>query len=219
MDGGRKRALALGLGFAAAIVLAAGMPLALLAHTPSTVAIVVLLIPFAAVGVLVARRQPQNAIGWILIALALGSAIGLDGGSYALRAYHVDSGGLPLSRLAVALSPFEWVSILLLLPLAVFLFPEGRVPAGRWRWPLWCYVGVGTVVLVGVAVETSHAFTDQRIAVDSNGQLASVSGPQHGVVADVLNALGLFAYAPFLVAAVARPLLRYRRSSAIGASS
>jgi hypothetical protein len=207
--------LPLPLGGATVLVLVAGVPLALLAHASGDIAILVLLFPFAAVGVLVARRQPGNAIGWVLIALALLSAIGLDGGFYALRAYRIDHGGLPLSRLGVALAPLSWVAIFLLLPLPVFLFPDGRVPVGRWRWALWCYVGVGIAMVAGLVSETSDAFSDRRIAVDSSGQLASLSGPQQGVVADAINALALFAYVPFLLAAVARPLLRYRRSSGV----
>jgi hypothetical protein len=213
---GRVSALfPLSLGGVTVLVLVAGVPLALLAHTPKDIAILVLLVPFAAVGVLVARRQPSNAIGWVLIALAALSAIGLDGGFYALRAYQIDDGGLPFSRLGVALAPLSWVAIFLLLPLPIFLFPDGRVPVGRWRWALWCYVGVATAMVVGLVSETSDAFSDRTIAIDSNGQLASLSAPQQSVVSDVLNALGLFAYVPFLLAAVARPLLRYRRSSGV----
>jgi hypothetical protein len=207
--------LPLPLGGVTVFVLAAGVPLAVLAHTPGQIAFLVLMVLFAAVGVLVARRQPGNAIGWILIALALCSAVGLAGGFYALRAYQIDHVALPLSRLAVALAPLSWLSIFALLPLAVFLFPDGRVPVGRWRWALWCYVCVGTAIVVGVAVETGRAFSDRTIAIDSNGQLASLGGSQQGVLADAVNALGLFAYAPFLVAAIARPLLRCRRSSGV----
>ena len=207
--------LPLPLGGATVLVLVAGVPLALLARRSGDVAVLVLLVPFAAVGVLVARRQPGNAIGWLLIALALASAISLDGGFYALRAYHIDHGGLPLSRLGVALAPLSWVSILLLLPLPIFLFPDGRVPVGRWRWALWCYVGVGTAIVLGLAFETSDVFSDRGIDVDSSGQLASLGGPPQGVVADALNALALVGYAPFLLAAVARPVVRYRRSRGV----
>ena len=40
--------------------------------------------PFAAVGVLVARRQPDNVIGWLMIVPALAYLLGTDAGLYAL---------------------------------------------------------------------------------------------------------------------------------------
>src|SRR5215469_6719400 len=110
---------ALVVGGVTALVFAAGIPLAAIAHRPGKFLIVVFVVPFAAVGVLVARRQPRNAIGWILIALAAGSAVGSEAGFYAIRAYSVDHHGVPLSRLAAALAPLAWISILLLLPLPI----------------------------------------------------------------------------------------------------
>jgi hypothetical protein len=75
-------------------LLVAAFPLGLSAHRPGSPIILGLNVLFVAVGVLVARRQPRNAIGWILIALALGSTLGHDGGVWALRAYQVDHHGL-----------------------------------------------------------------------------------------------------------------------------
>jgi hypothetical protein len=164
--------------------------------------------------VLVARRQPGNAIGWILIALALGSAIGSLEGVYAVRAYHVDHHGLPLSRLAVALAPLAWLSILLLLPLPLMLFPDGRVPRGRWRWALWSYVALALVILVGVGIQSGHAFTDKRIAINKSGQLTSIGGSPHGIPA-VVNVAVILAYVAFALGAVVRQVLRYRRSRGV----
>jgi hypothetical protein len=206
--------LALVLGGAIGLVLVAGVPLALLAHTPGNVALLAVEIPFAAVGVLVARRQPRNAIGWIMIALALAAAAGFDGGLYALRAYRVDRHGLPLSRLAVALAPLAWIPILVLLPLPIMLFPDGRVPRGRWRWVFWAYVATGSTFVLSIAADDAGAFNHRTIAVDSNGQLASLSGPQHGTAA-VLNLLGVAVYAALALAGVERQLLRYRRSRGV----
>jgi hypothetical protein len=206
--------LAYVLGGVMVLAVAAAVPLAAIAHRPGAFAIVVFVLPFAAVGVLVARRQPGNAIGWILIALALGSAIGSLAGFYALRAYHVDHDGLPLSRLAVALAPLAWISILLLLPLPIMLFPDGRVPPGRWRWVLRAYVAVALVFLVSVGVQTGHAFTDRTIAIDRSGQLTSMTGSQSGI-AGLVNLIGIVMYAAFAFAAVVRQIVRYRRSTGV----
>jgi hypothetical protein len=202
------------VGGVTALVFAAGGPLAVFAHRPGKFLIVVFVIPFAAVGVLVARRQPRNAIGWILIALALGSAIGSEAGFYAIRAYSVDHHGLPLSRLAAAVAPLAWISILLLLPLPIMLFPDGRVPPGRGRWALWAYAALAVIFLVSVGAQTGHAFTDRRIAVDSTGQLTSINGSQSGIAA-VINLVGFLAYTAFALGAVVRQILRFRRSKGV----
>jgi hypothetical protein len=209
-----SKSLALVLACAITLVVAAGVPLSVLAHTSGNFGIVLLVVPFAVVGVLVARRQPQNAIGWILIALTLCSAIGSDVGFYALRAYRVDHYGLPLSRLAVALAPLAWIPILTLLPLPIMLFPDGRVPPARWRWVLWAYVALASAFVVSVAVDDRHAFTDHRLAIESSGQLARVGASQHGFAA-VLNVVAIVAYAAFGLAAAVRLVLRYRRSSGV----
>ena len=57
------------------------------------------MVPFGAVGVIVANRQP-NAIGWILIALALTVVLGTDAGFYAVLAYRLGDHWLPLGVLA-----------------------------------------------------------------------------------------------------------------------
>jgi hypothetical protein len=201
----------LALGTAAALVVAAVVPLAFFAHTPGNVAFLALEIPFAAVGVIIVRRQRRNAIGWVMVALALGSAVGTDGGLYGLRAYHLDRHGLPLSRLAVALAPLAWVSVLTLLPLPIMLFPDGRIPPGRWRVVFWAYVAAASTLVVSVAADDAGAFTHRTIAVDSNGQLASMNGSQHGTAA-VVNLVGIVVYAALALAGVGRQLLRYRHS-------
>src|SRR5262249_1437992 len=134
-------------------------------------------------------------------------------GFYALWAYQVDH-GLPLSRFAVALAPLAWISILLLLPLPIMLFPDGRVPPGRWRWVLWAYAAVALVFLGSVGVQTSHALPDRTIAIDRNGQLASMTGSQGGI-AGVVNLAGVVVYAAFALGAVVRQIVRYRRSTGV----
>jgi len=207
----RSRSVVLLLGGAVVLLLVAAVPLALLAHEPASLGLVALDLLFAAVGLVVASRQPANSIGWILIAVALGAVLGSDGAFWALRAYHLDHHGLPLSRFAVALAPLAWASILLLLPLPIMLFPDGRVPRGRWRSPFWGYVTVASVFAVSLLWDDVDAFTKRTIAVDSNGQLTTMGGSQHGAAA-VVNIVGIVAYVAFFLAAAARQLLRYRRS-------
>ena len=90
--------LALVLGGLTLLSLVAAVPLSVLAHqfTAGDVLPVLVTVPFAGVGVLVAYRQPRNPIGWILLLLALVVTVGGDAGFYALVAYRVEGHGLPL---------------------------------------------------------------------------------------------------------------------------
>ena len=204
----RSSDLVVVLATVTAVLIAASPALAALAHqaTSGWLAQPLLMIPFAAVGALVASRQPRNPIGWILLVIALTATIGADSGFYAVRAYRVDGHDLPLSRLAVALTQ-GWVSMLLLLPLPILFFPDGRV-SRRWRWTLWAYVAFALVLLGHLAVADSGAFTEHAVRVDSSGELASLSeGNSTGFAVIVV------AYAAISLSWVVRQVVLYRRSS------
>jgi hypothetical protein len=190
------------------VLIVASFPLAALAHqfTFGWLSQSLLMIPFAAVGTLVAARQPRNPIGWILLVIAVTAVGGADSGFYAVRAYHVDHGGLPLSRLAVFLTQ-GWVSMLVLLPLPILLFPDGEVPR-RWRWTLWLY-GVQAAVLLGyLAYQDSAAFTQQPLKLDDSGELKVLGqggGPGFAAIALIYLLISL--------SWVTRQVVAYRRSS------
>jgi hypothetical protein len=202
------RRLAFALGAGAGLLIAASFPLSALAHqlTFGWVSQPLLMIPFAAVGTLVASRQPRNPIGWLLLAIAVTASGGADCGFYAVRAHHVDHTGLPLSRLAVFLTQ-GWVSMLVLLPLPILLFPDGRVPR-RWCWTLWVYAVQAGVLLGYLAYLDSAAFTQQPLELDSSGELKALStggGPGFGAIALVYLAISM--------SWVIRQVVLYRRSS------
>ena len=96
---------------------------------------------YAAVGVVVARRQPRNPIGWILLVFILLLVASTDFGDYAVLAYR-HGRHLPLAPVAVVLQPL-WVPAILLFPLVILLFPDGRLASRRWRWVLRVYAGLG----------------------------------------------------------------------------
>ena len=198
--------------FACVVALsAAALPLAGLAHGLSggLVSYLLLVAPFAVIGVLLAVRVPANPIGWIFLLISLGLLLGQDAASYSVRAYRIDGHGLPLSRLAVALATGWWVAFALL-PLPILLFPDGRVSGRGWRWTLHGYLATAAVLVGGVAVHDLGAFTDARIRVDSSGVLLGGTLP---VFLKALGALGLVTLASIAGAWVVRLLLRYRGST------
>ena len=202
--------LAVLLGGVAALLIAASFPLSAFAHqlTFGGVGQPLLMIPFAAVGTLVASREPRNPIGWLLLAIAVTSTGGADAGFYAVRAYHIDHHGLPLSRLAVFLTQ-GWVSMLVLLPLPVLFFPDGRI-SRPWRWTLGVYAALMATLIVKLTIDDLPAFTDSTIRIDSSGELKQLGtsgsgGPAFAVV--VLAFLGIS------LSWVVRQVVLYRRSS------
>ncbi|MGA7173952.1 MAG: hypothetical protein WB020_10325 [Candidatus Dormiibacterota bacterium] len=131
--------------------------LALLTHGPaanlvSLVDQLGLTLPFAAVGFVVARRQPHNPIGWVLLASVICLVLDTGGTNYSVVDFQLRHGSLPFGWLAVALG-FLWIPWLVLMALPVLLFPAGRVPTPRWRWSLVAYLialGVGTIFPLAV---------------------------------------------------------------------
>ncbi len=99
---------------------------------------VALVLAFTAVGVVVARRQPSNPIGWLLLAVALAVQIGTCASAYAYLDYSLHHGALVLGPLSLILSP-SWEYAIIVLPFLLLLFPDGRVPRG-WRWPVRAYL-------------------------------------------------------------------------------
>jgi hypothetical protein len=201
------RRLALVLGGIALLLIAASFPLSALAHQFGVLGQSLLMIPFAAVGTLVAYRQPRNPIGWLLLVTALTSAGGADAGFYAVRAYHVDHGGLPLSRLAVFLTQ-GWASMLVLLPLPILFFPDGKV-SRWWRWTLWAYIALVAVLVGHLTIVDFGAFTDHPLRLDSSGELKTLgaNGSGAGFAAVVLL------YFAISVSWVIRQVVLYRRST------
>jgi hypothetical protein len=202
--------LALWLGVLLLGLLALAVPLSVVAHEATGGGLVPLLLPmlFGGVGVLVAARQARNPIGWIMLVFALSFTIGEDGGFYSVAAFRLGRHGLPLARLSVVFAT-GWVG-LILMPLTILLFPDGRLPSPRWRWTLWLYVALagGFVGVVGVA--DIGAFTDQRISVDSSGELSSLGGSGWIAVASIVL---LLAVVVLSLSWVVRQLVAYRRSA------
>jgi hypothetical protein len=168
-----------------------------------------LLVPFGVIGLLIARRQPTNPIGWIMLGVAGAYTVSTDASSYAVLAYRMGHTGLPLARLAVA-STQCWIALPLLLPLPVLLFPTGRVPSRPWRATLWVYLGVCATLLIGITIKDVAVFTDRTVRVDSSGELVTLGGS--GKPNPVVPVLALV-FALISLSWVVRQIVAYRRAT------
>src|SRR5215216_492283 len=107
---------------------------------------------FPLVGALIASRRQRNPIGWILLADGLLWTLSDVMDYYAV--YGVASpGSIPFPVGVAGINNWLWVPAVGLLGTYVFLlFPDGRLPSGRWR-PLAWLSGVVIVLLsVGIAL-------------------------------------------------------------------
>jgi hypothetical protein len=207
----RAGGAALVLGFAAVVLLVADIPLDALTPRFEGWAEAVPFLPFAGVGLIVARRQPRNPIGWLLLSLAFAMGVSYAVGPYAVLAFRDGQRGLPLARLA-SLLVASWGVLLALLPLPVLLFPEGRLPSPRWRWPLRCYVTLATLLLVGIAAGDSPVLATRHVHVDSLGEIAQSGGSGFGVGGLPVAALFFLAYAALSAAFIGRQVLGFRNA-------
>ncbi len=205
--------IALAVGVVAFLVVdAAAIPLAALAHHLSdSLPIFLAATSFAAVGCFVAHRQPRNPVGWLMLALGASSLVGLDAISYALLRYRLGHAGLPIGLAAVFLTPLEWASVLLLLPLPVLLFPDGRL-SRPWRRLMWGYLAIAGIWLIGIVALDVDGLV-RPLNIDSSGSFVTVDTPPAGWERFAANGLVVIVYAALALASAARQLLAFRGST------
>jgi len=132
-----------------------------------------LIVAFGGVGIVVARRQPRNPLGWIMLGCLIVLALGGIAGFYAVLDYRLGHHGLPLAAVAVVLGNSVSLLALLAIPLIIVLFPDGRLPGARWRWVLWAYAGFSACVLALTAAPPIAAVAGHDIRLDSSGNLTT----------------------------------------------
>src|SRR5690349_7179328 len=129
-------------------------------------------LPCTAVGVLLAARRPTNPIGWLLLTLLLLSAEPTD--VYAILDYRLHHGTLPLGWVAVLF--IGGPLVIVLMAILLWLFPDGRLPAGRWHGvsagvvTAGLLAGVTTTIGPGLAAAIAH-----DVHIDASGNLYPVS--------------------------------------------
>ena len=91
---------------------------------------------FPLVGFLIARRQPRNPIGWLMLAVGMVVAVPLSAyGDYRLV---VEPGSLPAADVAAALTEANWAPVVGIIgTYLILLFPDGHLPSPRWRFVGW----------------------------------------------------------------------------------
>jgi hypothetical protein len=107
-----------------------------------TIAFPVMVAAYATVGALVASRHPSNAVGWLLCAVGLATAVEAFTDTYRHYAEDMDLAGAEAADFLYGINPGALLAIFVSL-----VFPDGRLPSRRWRPVVWL-VGAAVVIYV-----------------------------------------------------------------------
>src|SRR5260370_27362600 len=111
-----------------------------------------------------------------MIVIGAANLLSADAGFYAIPACRLHHGLLPFGPVAVLLQPL-WAPGLLLYPLVILLFPDGRVPSARWRWAIWIYLALASLLPAGIYAQTIGIVAGHTIHVLPNRDHAPLHHP------------------------------------------
>jgi hypothetical protein len=197
------------LGALVLVLVALSVPIGILARKPvDPLALLGVLV--AALGLLIARRQPGNRIGLLLTGFGALLVFYEDAARYSVADYDVHHGTLPLGFPAVLIASELWSGLFLLPPLIILLFPDGTLPP-RWRMVSRAYLALCSLIIAILLGSGAWQIQGTRIAVQSNGQLVDNSGPS-GALGFVLL-IAFLAVPVFWASFVTRQILSWRRAT------
>lgn len=155
-----------GLAVAEVLTAVIGAPIVGLSLAQSTDSFVVtnsaIGLPCAVAGVLIAWQRPRNKVGWLLLAAGCFQAA-------TAAAEPLVSAGIahrwpePALRTGATIAAYSWPwSIGLCLPLALLLFPDGRLPGSRWRLVPWVAFLAGPLFALEVGADPAAFPSSER---------------------------------------------------------
>ena len=164
----------------------------------------VFFLAFPLVGALIASKRPENAVGWLCLAVGLLWSLS---GVFDYYGYYgaATPGSVPFPVVAAGISDWIWVpAVGLLGTYVLLLFPDGRLPSRRWRLLAWLSGAVILLLSVGV-----------MLAPGPLDNLGGVRNP-FGIEGAHWLTVGAYAVLPLLplcmLASALSLVLRYRRS-------
>ena len=162
---------------------------------------------YAAVGALIAARQPRNAIGWLFCAFGLlYPAVGVLW-TYATYGLHAVEGGLPGQQAAAWLFAWSGEVVFLLVVLLFLLFPHGRFLSRGWHRVGVAAMPTSALFALAIAFDPGPLYTVEEFTnpfgIDGAGGLLET-------VRDIMSV----ALTGFMIVAGISLVLRYRRAAA-----
>jgi hypothetical protein len=164
--------------------------------------------PFAVVGVLVASRRPRNPIGWLFLAFAVVGAFVASADQYAVYALVEHPGSLPGGNWVAWLASGIWHPAFGFFVFAFLLFPDGRLPSGRWS-PVARIAAANYLVGAVIGLLWGPLFNDFFPYAEPPFQLPSY------LIADVTFGVFIFGNFALLVLSAVSLVLRLRRAAGV----
>jgi class 3 adenylate cyclase len=109
-------------------------------------------------GGVIAAHRPENPYGWLWCAIGLSLGVTFLAVGYGAYALVVEPGALSGGLAAAWVSSVTTYLVVGLLPFIFLVFPDGRLPSGRWRPVAWAAGLVGGLQVVLVAVQPGPIF-------------------------------------------------------------
>ncbi|MEV8376590.1 histidine kinase [Kribbella sp. NPDC056861] len=210
----RGKVLAAGLGCFVLLEVLAGLILALVVDWSFDTALNSFLVTnglmgltFGICGAVIAWHRPANPIGWLFVADGIGHATTAVGAPLSQLLHNQDV-ALGPQRLLATIIQWSWPwSIALFLPLALLLFPDGRLPSPRWR-----PVALGIVVTSPLFVLEMGSGSEPLF---EGGPAGYLQLPSHDALQPLWTATELRGLLAYLLA-IAGLVVRYRRAAETG---
>ena len=171
----------------------------------------VLPLTFGLLGGVIARRRPENPIGWLFLFMGVVGGLGGTASQYARYAAITHPGALPGAPWALWL--YSW-SPALVYPagaaaLTILLIPDGRLPSRRWRPVAVAAVCItATIIVLAALVPGPNSGPDGRPTLDNPAGLAVLAAVGNTPLLGVPWLAGI----ALLLAAAAAPIVRMRRA-------
>ncbi|MGH2680983.1 MAG: histidine kinase [Actinomycetota bacterium] len=163
-------------------------------------------IVFGTTGLLIATRVPSNPIGWMFLALGIGSGLQEVSQQYAIYGILHHPGSVPAADVAAWIVQWIWIPLtavaIVFIPL---LYPTGRLPSARWR-PI-AFTAGALITIDACAFALAPGRLEEFREVVNPFGLPGATGLHE------IAEFGLLGYMLALVAAVTSLVVRYRRGS------
>lgn len=204
------------LGVVAAAFAVASLAISIADHKAANILFV--LIPttmFAVVGVVVARRQPANPLGWLLIVASLLENMFGFAEAYVVFNHWLGHGLTWSAYSALWFENSFWdLGLIVGLP-SLLLFPNGEVPPGRrWRATLRFYEIGAVLVIISQCTAATMLVRFHNLHVGANGQLLGT--PKLSGFGNFLaSGVAVLILVPILVSWVVHLAVAFRRSSGV----
>jgi hypothetical protein len=172
----------------------------------------VIALPFVVVGLVVVLRGPRNPVGWILMGVIGLFFLSNDAGLYGQLIYR-DGHAWPGGQVSLFLEPLWAPGLVLLPPVAILLFPDGRVESRVLRAMLRLYVAVSAVLLASFWVIVAGAVIDNNIHLVPDGDLTVINTPPGWF--SILQGVSLGYVAVCAIIWIGAQVLRWRRATGV----